>query len=214
MSTITVPNLQIGDTISSKPINTFISTVNGFSATADSFKPEGIDRRNIQPQVTHDYRYWRDDPTSPYEVSSNFFTKVNNGSQDIEIGPVTVPAGQAFHVCASFNFYGEVAATRSGSFGRDQFTFKIGYDVTNANGTSSGSYLPKSFGVVGYSAVGAPDKFIVNANCCTLELMQNTTTIENIYTFYVLAKSKTFGQALPNKILIDSFSLFYVRYLV
>lgn len=210
MSTITVPNLQIGDGINSKPINTFISTVNGFTATADNFKPEGIDRRNIQPQITHDYRYWRDDPAVPYVAGGNSFHKLNNGAQNIEIGPVTVPAGQSFQVCASFNFIDDTLNVSSSSRGATRVTFKIGYDSTDAHGTSSNSYLPKTFGVIAQQN----SMFVRNANCCTLEVMQNPSTIERTYTFYILAQSSTYGQVFPNNVLIDSLSFFYVRYLV
>jgi len=211
MSTITVPNLKIGDAINSKPINNFISSVNSFEATASSFKPEGIDRRNIQPQITHDYKYWRADYSTPLEFTTTSFTKLNNGTQDIEIGPVTVPAGQAFHLCASFNFYGEVAATRLGPNGRDKFTFALGYDT--GSGVSVYSQTRRQFSVVAFSSVPSPNRFMVNANSCTIELMDSVSS-DTTYRFYIMGKTETVNNVFPNKVLIDSVSFYYVRYLV
>lgn len=217
MSTVTVPNLLVGDAINSKPINTFISSVNGFQATAESFKPEGIDRRNLQSQITHDYRKINKDFSTPIRHTTRTFTPLTHASIPIELGPVTVLAGQAFHVCASFNFTGEFAFSggkqlagprRTASDGRTTFSFMLG--AKRGAILTSLVQTRKDFGVIGYHT----NNFITNSNCCTLELMSTVST-DTTFTFNILAQAPVRDtSASARTISIDSLNFFYVRYLV
>ena len=229
MSTVTVPNLLVGDSISSNPINTFIGSINGFKANADSFKPEGIDRRNLQPQITHDYRRMNLDSTvpgfaTPIRHTSDTFTKLVHGSFNggIRLGRMNVKAGEAIHVCASFNFTsrldksGNFEGGGSTLFGRKRLSFALGYTDGLGTPTSPAHIIilretRRNFSIVGQTN----SEYIINSNCCTLEYM-TTFDVDKDLDFRIMAKgthSMATVTAVPT-ITIDALNFFYVRYLV
>ena len=225
MSNIIVPNLKVGDTIESGPINTFINSVNSFTAAADNFKVEGIDRRNLQSQITFDYATVNQSFTHPNVVthSNRSFLPITGTPK---IGPVTVSAGQSFHVCYSFNFFqGEpnplpsapytsarlpsIFTSRTANKSRMIYQFLIG--ATTATGLTQFHETKKMFSVAAYSS--ASNKYINCANACTLELMQKVD-VDTTITFELFGKISFTGHVFPIQCCIDEINSFFVRYLV
>lgn len=228
MGTITPPSLIIGDAISSQPINTFIKSVNAFTVAADNIRPEGIDRRNIQSQITHDKRKINLSLSTPLEVSSSSFQKIQSSSHSLSFNSMSVNKDEMYHICASFNFFtdendnlngnsnGGLRSGPSPQNGPIQVSFMIGADQTFGNTTvqTQLSQTRKDFRVISSrEAASAVNFYHENANCCTMQLMDKVTQ-DTTFDFYLLGKATALGQGQQPKVFIDSISFFYVRYLV
>ena len=229
MGTITPPNLIIGDAISSQPINTFIKSVNGFTVAADNIKSQGIDRRNIQSQITHDYNHINSDYTSanPITISSRIFKKF----EDPFAGPISLPSltikkDQMFQVGVSFNFYTDENDTLNGNanggfdgtpadLGPIEATFAIGADqqIGNIMIPIQFPQTMKRYRLISSTFISSSSKYHENANCCTMQVMDKATQ-DTTFEFYILGKASALGNSIQPKVFIDSLNFFYVRYLV
>ena len=145
MGKVKVPNLQVGSSITSTDINTFILSVRGLEGTIndENVRLEGIDKRNIALRNVQDTtkssseHYFSSGSSFSVTQTQNVFVPL---VQSLQIGPITCENDDKVLIHCSFAFFVKehspvtVSGTSYGSTwqGAPSVRFRLGYQDTFA----------------------------------------------------------------------------------